>query len=49
MVAIEDHKSTGADKVTVALELFQALPENRRRLLASGRGVFNKKGALRAM
>ena len=49
VVAIEDHKSTGADKVTVALELFQALPENRRRLLASGRGVFNKKGALRAM
>lgn len=49
VVSIQDHRSTGSDKVTVELSLWQPQPDDRRRLLASGRGIFAKKGALRAL
>lgn len=48
VVAIQDQKRTGSDKVTVELQLYQESEEGKR-LLASGRGIFTKKGALRSM
>lgn len=49
VVSVEAQKQTGADKVTVDLAMYQLQEQDRRRVLVTGRGVFMKKGALRAM
>lgn len=49
VVDIKEEPPLGTDRVTVELTLKQPLPDDQTRLLATCRGVFVKRGALRSL